>query len=251
MTTADTLPRSTATLAPAAGPAPTRIDLYVDIHKALRHFLCDTLLRIGRLDVADADAFDAGLRQLEALLELCLQHLETENAFVHAAIDARQPRGASRTADDHLEHRDTIEALSAEAGALRAAGAAERPALALRLYRHLALFVAENLRHMHVEETVNNALLWQHYDDAALLALHGRILASLPLSEHLAVARWMVPALPPADRAVVVGGMQQGMPAPVFERIVDSFRPHLDDTAWDRLARALKLPQVPGLVDCR
>ena len=77
---------------------------------------------------------------------------------------------------------------------------------ALRLYRHLALFVAENFQHMHIEETVNNAALWACYSDAELLEIHGRLLASMPPQEHLLVARWMVPALSPVERAGMLNG---------------------------------------------
>jgi hypothetical protein len=55
-----------------------------------------------------------------------------------------------------------------EASALQAAGDGERMPLALRLYHHLALFVADNFQHMHIEETVHNPTLWAHYSDAEL-----------------------------------------------------------------------------------
>ena len=40
-----------------------------------------------------------------------------------------------------------------------------REVAALRLYRHLALFVADNLQHMHVEETENHATLIECYSE--------------------------------------------------------------------------------------
>ena len=232
--------------APAATP---RVDLYAPIHKALRHFMTDTLHRVGRMDVADADDMGRALGQLDALLEECLHHLQRENEFMHQAMEARQPRGASRTADDHVEHIDSIEALQAEAAALRAAPQADRAMLGLRLYRHLALFVAENFQHMHVEETHNNAVLWAHYSDAELAALHDRLLDSIPPAEKAAIGRWMVPAMTPFERAMMFGEMKAHAPAPAYRAMLDAVRPHLDDTAWAKLARALGEPQAPGLVD--
>lgn len=239
---------------PAAATARTetaapRIDLYAGIHKALRHFMTDTLHRVGRMDVADADDMARTLGQLDALLEECLHHLQRENEFFHTAMEARQPRGASRTADDHIEHLDSIEALQAEAAALRVAPQGERAMLGLRLYRHLALFVAENFQHMQYEETHNNAVLWAHYSDAELAALHDRLVASIPPAEMAAIGAWMVPALTPFERAMMFGEMKAHAPAPVYRAMLDAVRPHLDDTAWAKLARALGEPQVPGLVD--
>lgn len=230
-------------------PGAPRVDLYAGIHKAIRHFMTDTLHRVGRMDAADADDLARTLGQLDALLVECLHHLQRENTFLHAAMEARQPRGSSRTADDHVEHLDAIEQLQAEASALRAAPAADRNALALRLYRHLALFVAENFQHMHVEETHNNAVLWAHCSDAELLELHHRLLASVAPHEMLQICRWMIPALSPAERAMVFGDMKANAPAPAYRAMLDAVRPHLDDGAWNKLARALGEPQAPGLVD--
>jgi hypothetical protein len=245
-TTTATRPAPTA---PAAVPTGARVDLYAPIHKALRLFMTDTLHRVGRIDVADAGDMARTLGQLDALLDECLHHIERENEYMHAAMEARQPRGASRTADDHLEHWESIDALRTEANGLRAAAEGERHAIALRLYRHLALFVAENFQHMHVEETHNNGVMWAHYSDAEIVALHHRLLASIPPAETLQVARWMVPALTPSERAMVLGDMKAGAPAPFFQAVLETIRPHLDDTAWNQLARAVGLPQQPGLVD--
>ena len=224
--------------APSASPAP-RMDLYVSIHKALRAFMTDTLGRIGRIDVSDRADRDAALAQLDELLGLCLAHLGHENEFVHTAIEARQPAGSQRIAGEHGEHVETIAALQAEADALRAAAGSDAERLALRLYRHLALFVAENFQHMHIEETVHNALLWQHYSDAELGALHGRLLASISPQEHLVVARWMVPASTPTERAAIVGGAKAQMPPEALLGVMRMVRPHIDDAGWAKLAAAI------------
>ena len=221
-----------------AEPA-ARIDLYVSIHKALRSFMSDTLTRIGRIDVADPADRDAALAQLDELLGLCLDHLRHENEFVHTAIEARQPAGSRRIAEEHVEHAETIGALAAEAAALRTASDADAERLALRLYRHLALFVAENFQHMHIEETVHNALLWQHYSDGELAALHGRLMASIPPHEHLLVARWMLPASTPAERALVAGAAKAQMPPEALLGVMSIVRPHIDDAGWAKLAAAI------------
>jgi hypothetical protein len=242
---------ATRTQASPTRTSAPRADLYAPIHKALRHFMTDTLHRVGRLDVTDAQDMERVLGQLDKLLIACVNHIHKENDYMHPAIEARAPRGASRTADDHVEHFEAIDALRAETDTLRHAPEADRPTLALRLYRHLALFVADNFQHMHFEETQNNAALWAHYSDAELFELHDRILAAIPPTENLEIGRWMVPAANPMERAAIVGSMQAKAPAPAFEAMLAVIRPHLDDTAWDKLARALGIPQAPGLVDVR
>lgn len=223
----------------ASATAAPRLDLYAPIHKALRSMMSDTLGRIGRIDVTDAEDLQQGLAQLEALLALCESHVHHENDFMHPAIEARRPAGSARIAQEHDEHLQSIAELRDEAAALRRAPAEAQATRALRLYRHLALFVAANFQHMHIEETAHNAALWAHYSDAELMQLHGRLMASIDPREHLTVARWMVPALTPAERAAVVGGMQAEAPPEAFLGLLAHIRPHLDDKAWKQLARAV------------
>jgi len=234
-----------AAIAPARDQA-GRMDLYVSIHKALRSFMTDTLTRIGRIDVADRADRDAALDQLDDLLALCLDHLRHENEFIHAAIEAREPAGSRRIAEEHVEHAESIAALRSEAAALREVNGNDAERLALRLYRHLALFVAENFQHMHIEETVHNALLWQHYSDGELGALHGRLMASIPPQEHLLVARWMLPASTPAERAIVAGAAKAQMPPEALLGVMSIVRPHIDDAGWAKLAAAIGIDPLLG-----
>jgi len=239
------------TLAPAAQAAVSsttapRFDMYAGIHKALRSFMSETLVRVGRADVTDPDDLHAALEQLDALLTLCLSHIEHENEFVHTAIEARQPGAATRSGGDHVEHRDSIDALRAEAAALRSAAARVQPALALRLYHHLSLFVAENFQHMHIEETANNAALWAAYSDAELIEIHDRLVASIAPPEFMLVARWMVPALSPTERAMLLSGVQAHTPPEAFLGLLAGVRPYLDARGWDKLAHAVGV--APGFM---
>lgn len=233
--------------APAkAAPTAPRIDLYAGIHKALRLFLVDTLTRVGRLDSSDADELAATLAQTRSLLELCRAHVAHENEFVHAAIEARRPGASHRVAAEHAEHLDAIAGLEAEVAAL---AALPKESAAQRLYRHLARFVAENFEHMHVEETSHNATLWALYSDAELTEVHQRILAAVDPAEMALVLRWMVPAMTPAERAGMLGEMQRQLPPEAMRGVLDTVRPHLNDTAWGKLARALNVPIARGLVE--
>ena len=216
-----------------------RVDLYAPIHKALRSFMCDTLCRVGRVDVTDAGELQQTLAQCEELLALCESHVQHENGFVHPAIEARRPAGSTRIAHEHEAHLRSIAGLREELATLRAAAS---PSRALRLYQHLALFVADNFQHMHIEETAHNAALWAHYSDAELLQLHGRLMASIGPREHLLVGRWMLPALTPAERCAVVGGLRADTPPQAFLGTMAHIRPHLPRKSWAQLAQQFDLP---------
>jgi hypothetical protein len=115
------------------------------------------------------------------------------------------------------------------------------------LYRALALFIAENFQHMHVEEIAHNAVLWARYTDAELLAIHDALVASIPPDEMMAVVRWLVPFMNPMERFHLLADMRAKAPAPAFAAVLDLARAHLTAAEWAKLARALELPLAPGL----
>ena len=214
-----------------------RYDIYAPIHKALRQFITGPLQRLGRLDLDDPQDLLLGLAPLDALLDAAGHHVQHENAFIHPAIEAHSRGASARIAADHQEHLDAIAALRAEAATLRAM---PTPALAHRLYRHLTSFVAENFEHMDMEETAHNRALWAACSDAELQAIEGRIHASIDTAEMNVWLRWLIPALNPAERAALIGGLPPEARAPVLE----TARRLLDDSAWVKLC----LAQTPTAV---
>lgn len=224
-----------------------REDMYGAIHKALRAFMADTLLSLGRADVDDGEELDRVTGQVVDLVDFCLSHLQHENAFVHPALEARASGASAAIAHDHVDHEHQIAELRSAALALRQVEAALRPAAAHGLYRALAVFVADNMLHMNVEETAHNAVLWSRYTDAELHAIHDALVASIPPQELMLGLRWMVPYLAPRERLGLLTGIRAQAPAPAFAAILDVVRPHLGDREWSKLTRGLGIEAVPGL----
>jgi hemerythrin-like domain-containing protein len=226
-----------------------RTDLYTAIHKALRAWMSHTLLRLGQLDTSDELDCGEVMTELEQLLDALQGHLETENNFVHTAIEARRPGAIEGIERDHAAHKAAIAQLRRHAQALLHAAPAARDPSALFLYRELALFVAENFEHMQVEETQNQQLLWSAYSDQELLAIHGAILQSIPPQKMAAMLSWMIPALNPAARARLLSELRANAPAAAFDGMLGLAQARLSTRDWVKLTNALGLPQVPGLVE--
>lgn len=225
-----------------AAAAMSRFDMYTTIHKALRAWMCDTLLAVGRVDTEDATELSETLARVRALLAMCRSHLKHENNYVHTAMESRAPGSSGQIGQEHVDHVAAIDALARQTDALERAEAVQRPPLALVLYRALALFAAHNFEHMHVEEIAHNAVLWSHYSDLEIMEVHHALVGSIPPAEMMDVMRWMVPHLNPAERAAVLGDMQAHAPAPAFEAVLEVVRPHLGERDWAKLGQALGLP---------
>jgi len=219
-----------------------RFDIYARIHKALRAFMADTLVRAGRTDTTDEAEVRGMLAQVHELLTACEHHLQKENDYVHVAMEARRPGAASRIAHEHLEHTAEIRNLRAMASHLATVPVAARGDYLHGLYRRLSLFIAENHAHMNVEETEHNAVLWASYTDAELADLENRIVASLPPESVALVARWMLPNIGPAERAAMLATVRDNAPPEAFAGMIEMCRVLLPMPDWMKLARALGLP---------
>ncbi|MGD9952631.1 MAG: hemerythrin domain-containing protein [Burkholderiales bacterium] len=213
---------------PAAGP---RVDMYTLVHKGIRAFMGSTLAAVGRMDASDPQEIAAALAEVRALAMFLRAHLHHENQFVHPALEARRPGSARRTAGDHVEHERALERLEALVLAVESADDASRPGAALALYRELALFVAENLEHMHVEETENNAGLWAAYTDEELEKLHQGMLASIKPEIMTLGLHWMAQAMTPAERA----GLFSHLPP----QLLEVARAALSERDWAKLTAAI------------
>ena len=239
--------------APNTNPVPAtppvgRLDMYAGIHKALRLFMTRTLCRVGSTDPGDAEEVAATLDMVKRLLALCELHLKDENEFVHPALEAARAGSTARIAEEHEHHAESLADLRDLAGLVADSRDEARAAACSRLYRALALFVAENFQHMEVEETAHNALLWAHYDDAELQSIEQALAASIPPPVMFEALHWFLPALNAPERTSMLDGMRQGMPPEPFLGVLDIAQRTLSPPDHAKLRRALGLPPVPGLV---
>lgn len=219
----------------------TRYNSYALVHKGLRAFMMHTLQKVGTADWQDGDACADVLTTVRSLAETCRGHLQHENQFIHKAMEARQP-GSSRHGElDHHEHELAITGLLADCDRIERSGSRDRDALGALLYDRLALFIAENLEHMAMEEVDHNAVLWAHYSDSEILAIEQALVASIAPEKAMHVLRWMLTAATPAERAGKLRGMQAHMPANVFLGVLTMLQPLLTATDWSKLQRALDL----------
>jgi len=229
--------------------APGRFDIYAGIHKALRTLMADTLMALGRADPDDVAEVSAVSGRVLELMDVCTAHVVHENHFIHTAIEARATGASAALAHEHEEHLAQIARLKTAVSALcQHAGHPESAAAAHGLYRELALFVAYNYQHMHVEETAHNCVLWARYTDAELIDLHHRLVASIPPAEMMHTLRWLLPSLNPAERTALLQDMRAQAPAPAFQAVLDLVQPHLSGQEWRKLTHSLNLAPVPGLV---
>jgi hypothetical protein len=218
-----------------------RYDLYGPVHKGLRRAQADMLVRLGSADFG-RDGASALLADLRGLLAIAASHLAHEEEHIHRALEARIPGASSRLEHQHEAHFPRFEGMERLVAAIEAAEPADRPALGRALYLSFAAYVAEDLEHMHEEETVTWPLLCAHFRDEELAAIEGAIVGSLSPQENMAFMRMMIPAMNPAERARLFAAIRQVAPPEAVAALLDhAARPTLSDQDYGRLVGTLGL----------
>lgn len=224
-----------------------RLQPYRCIHKALRRLMFDTLQQVATLDATDAAQRTTLVAAVDELLHVCSEHLGHENRFFHSALRERAPRAVLPFDDDHQGHELSITLLREQLARVSEGGATVRGA-AYALYLTLTRFVGENLEHMADEETRLTQAFWQHFSDDEIEGIEHALRATFSPQKNAYYARWMARGLDDVELAALAAGAQAAMPPEVFEGLAGLLMAELPTPRQARLARALGLPPVPGLV---
>lgn len=212
-----------------------RYDLYGPIHKALRAWSVDILIKLGRADWQHNDSARKTLAELSEHLAIHWSHIEHENQFIHPVLARLEPGSDAPAAAEHDRHADALRQLEAAVEALNLARPEAREALGYALYLQFTQFLAIDFEHMHDEETRHMAILWAHLTDAEIAAIEHQIIASQSPQEAMQVLSWMLPNLTAAQRAEKFAGLRAAAPPPVVAAVTDLLTARLTDFEMKRL----------------
>ena len=216
------------------------VDLYRDIHKGIRSELFAVTEQAGRVDPGDR-ADKAGLSaHLHDLVELLVSHAEHEDGHIQPVLERHLPSLAEQVVADHERLEARIELL-AEQGAALVEGPGNARWNAHRLYVDLASFTSTYLAHQDLEERVIMPSLEDVIGAEAGLAIHHAIVGSIPPEELAKSLAIMIPAMNIEDRCELLGGMQAGAPAEVFQGVWGLVSSVLDVRDLEALAARLGL----------
>lgn len=195
---------------------PITRDLYYAVHKGIRLANARMLIALGQADPGDEAGLMEVLGRLSAHLEICLSHLTHENEKIHAVVETRVPGGAEHQGEDHDHHLAAFGELRRMAEEVAVAGD-DRAAKLRRLYQRFAIFVADDLVHMHEEETELMPLIAANFSAEEIDGIEHAIVSNIPPAKMAGFGRFMLGAASRSERMAMVTGMRQAMPVEAFD----------------------------------
>ncbi|HVE94385.1 MAG TPA: hemerythrin domain-containing protein, partial [Acidimicrobiales bacterium] len=209
----------------------TTIDLYRNIHKAIRAELFAITTSAARIDPTDPIAREALADHVRDVAALLVSHADHEDTHIQPVLERELPDLAARIAVEHP-------ALEGELDGLVELAAGGDVAT---LHLALACFTGRYLLHQDVEERVVMPALAAAIGPDAVLAIHVAIVSSIPPAEMGRSLAIMLPAMNVDDRTEILGGMKATAPAEVFDGVWSLARSVLDPGDLDAVARRLGL----------
>jgi hypothetical protein len=195
------------------------VDLYRDVHKGIRAELFALVSEAGRLDPSIRCSRVELADHIGTTVDLLVAHAEHEDTHVQPAIEIHLPVLAEQIATDHVVIEARMDRLVGMASRAVDASAADQVEQAHRLYLELASFTGAYLEHQDVEERVVMPALEAAIGVESTIVIHQAIVGSIPPDQMAHSLGIMLPAMNIDERAALLGGIQAGAPAPVFEGV--------------------------------
>ena len=184
-------------------PAAERVDLFTLVHKGIRRTLFDTLLALGRADLARDEDVAAARAAVARCFDFLREHAEHEDRHILPVLVRLAPGFAAALEAEHVALEKAAIDIESLFPRLAAAPAAQRPAMGRESFRRMTLLVADQLRHLEREEREGNATLWAYLPDAELAALRARIQSDIPAPRMAEWVELIAPALTSRERELM------------------------------------------------
>ena len=213
-----------------------RMNLYAFPHKGLRNAISQLSQIAGNIDCSD----QASLSSLKALADevftLLGLHAHSEESVVLPALESRVPDSTAENIAEHEQLENEIDAMKQELNAITTGSA---PNVLSHFYTTVSDFHSKYLTHMAMEESRMNALIWENFTDAELMEQHGKIMSTLSPEQIMMWFKYIVPALNPFERTIIMGGFKANAPVPFFDSVLDMLSGLIKQNEHQQLTAAL------------
>jgi hypothetical protein len=218
-----------------------RLSLALFPHKGIRNMFSKLLVLTGSIDYSNkekvSELYDFG----KFFFDFLEQHSDDENTIMLPELEKKVP-GSS--ANDMAEHEE-IEAEQLKLKKMleeiyRMSQASENPdALGFKFYFELSKFQSLYFMHMYGEETETQNLLWANFTDEELIAMRTKIISRIKPDFFLKWCGYLIPALTPAERNLILTGIKANAPAEFFMDIMGVAEKSLSSEDYKKLVNNL------------
>lgn len=194
-----------------------RMNIYGFAHKGLKNALSQLLLELGKADTANPTDIANIKNKTQEVITLLHLHQEAEDSCVMAPLAERAPDVAHACHAEHTKLHEMVNGIEHDVAQL---GAGESPDKLESVYQSLGRFYSSYLAHMAEEEATLNEAIWKHFSDDEIMQWQGQIMEKLTFEQQILWFKYIVPALNPMERQILLGGVKANAPEPAYQQVI-------------------------------
>ena len=215
-----------------------RMNIYGFPHKGLRIALANLSKLSGSIDYSEESSLNQLKKLTEEITTLLDLHLHSEEDVVLPALEAKVPGSTNHNIDEHEQLEKEVQAFNEQ---LKDISVDSSPELGANFYTSISNFHSKYLAHMAMEEGEMNPVIWANFTDEELMGWHGRIMSTLTPDQIMMWFKYIVPALNPFERSIIMGGFKGNAPSDFFNSVMEMLREHMSENEHSRLKTMLNL----------
>jgi len=213
-----------------------RMNGYGFPHKGLRLALSRLVVASGNTDYSDEVSLNALKSLAKEVIELLHVHGVAEDTVILPALEERVPGSTATNVEDHKMLEEEVAEFAKQLDGITIASG---PAAGAKFYESVTAFFANYINHMAMEESDMNALIWDNFSDEEIMSWTGRIMSTLTPAQISSFFKYMVPALNPFERNIMMGGFKANAPAEFFNSVIGMLKTHMTESEHSQMVARL------------
>lgn len=178
-------------------------------HKYVSAALNNIERLIAKTDFCNLQEVDSINKAFQELKQMLQGHAQYENERLHILLKNKHSIAHAHAEEDHA-HQDAqlLEIQKLIDGTSQAASSEEKISLGYKLYLTYRKFVADNLIHLHEEETKILPELQRLYTDEELRQVEAQTYAEMTPEDMVGMMQVLFPHMNPTDRFALLSDIQ-------------------------------------------
>ncbi len=182
-------------------------------HKYVSFMLTEYERLLAKTDFTSLSAVNALKEPLNLLHALMSGHAAYENSAIHELLRQKGSTTHQSIEKDHGEHEQQFEAFTIGlANITNCDDEQMRLSLGYIFYLSFRFFVAENLRHIHIEETVIMPELQKYYSDEELSCVEAKTYEHMTSLQMIQMMEHLFPHMDLNDKIFFLGDIKKTQP---------------------------------------
>jgi len=214
-----------------------QVDLYTGIHKGQRARFSMISKAAGTLNTNDPNALSEFEAELASFRDHMFLHANLEEKFIHPLLAERVPGGANRLNEDHRIMHKQFDDLLAVFGEIRKKPAdfEKREDISQEFYLAWNRFIVFYFNHVDYEEEYVMSSLWKLCTSEELFNVFRQVMADQTPNQLMGNLGMMLPAMNPAERAMILNQAKATMPPEAFQAVLKLAERVLSPEDWSKL----------------